>query len=315
MTKIHICIICTGFLAEMHNNGNKYFNIKQLEVKYCHLYLSYGLEHLFYRIVPLSLRMGVKLLWDDEIPKQLQCKWQSWVESLISLDSINFDRCVIPKEYVGGVSELIIFSDASRLAYGAMAYIRTINKTRKIHVSLLMSKTRLLPLKGMTIPRAELCAALIGCRLECMIREQLDIDLIPTTFFTDSEIVLSYIKNEDKCFKTFEANRVAEIRDSSDPDQWFHIEGTKNPADILSRGCNGNDIPAEWFYGPSFLHDFKCNWPKSGDMPDLVNNSEVIMPKSCTNASSQKDMHPLDKLTAITAVFIMQRKLWRGYYA
>ena len=51
----------------------------------------------------------LKLLWDDEIPKQLQCKWQSWVESLISLDSINFDRCVIPKEYVGGVSELIIF--------------------------------------------------------------------------------------------------------------------------------------------------------------------------------------------------------------
>ena len=250
----------------------------------------------------------LKLLWDDEIPKQLQCKWQSWVESLISLDSINFDRCIIPKEYVGGVSELIIFSDASKLAYGAMAYIRTINKTGKIHVSLLMSKTRLLPLKGMTIPRAELCAALIGCRLECMIREQLDIDLIPTTFFTDSEIVLSYIKNEDKRFKTFVANRVAEIRDSSDPDQWFHIEGTKNPADILSRGCNGNDIPAEWFYGPSFLHDFKCNWPKSGDMPDLVNNSEVIMPKLCTNASSQKDIHPLDKLTAHYSSFYYAKK-------
>ena len=251
----------------------------------------------------------LKLPWDDVIPRPILCKWQSWVHSLTHLENIKFDRCLIPKDFVGGVSELVLFSDASKYAYGALAYIRTINRHGNIHVKLLIGKARLVPLKGLTIPRAELCGALIAARLNSVIKDQLDVDLVSSTFFTDSRIVLSYIKNEEKRYKTFVANRVAEIRSSSRPESWFHIESSQNPSDILSRGCNASDIPIDWFKGPSFLSDFKCNWPKPVESSILLDKDpEVIIPKVCCHTTPIQEKHPIDKLSEHYSDFYRMKK-------
>ena len=80
----------------------------------------------------------------------------------------------------------------------------------------------------------------------------MDIRIVKSWFWTDSRIVLSYIRNESKRFKVFVANRVSKIRQLSEPDQWHHIPGEDNPADVLSRGCSVDNLPDIWFRGAHF---------------------------------------------------------------
>ena len=75
-------------------------------------------------------------------------------------------------------------------------------------------------------------------------------------YWTDSRIVLGYLRNDSKRFKIFVANRVQEIHDFSSPSQWRHVAGHNNPADLASRGMDSGKLLdcALWFRGPSFLH-------------------------------------------------------------
>ena len=74
-------------------------------------------------------------------------------------------------------------------------------------------------------------------------------------YWTDSEIVLEYISNGSKRFKTFVANRVEKILETSEPSQWNHVISTNNPADHASRGLRTGDSEtvSQWLHGPDFL--------------------------------------------------------------
>ena len=71
----------------------------------------------------------------------------------------------------------------------------------------------------------------------------------------DSTSVLRYVRNETKQFHTFVANRIAIIRDGSDPDQWQHVSGDLNPGDDLSRGLSAEALLSSdhWIKGLAFL--------------------------------------------------------------
>ena len=101
-----------------------------------------------------------------------------------------------------------------------------------------MGKARVTPLKPVSIPRLELTAALLSVRISVSLREELEYDQITEVFYTDSQVVLGYIKNDARRFHVFVANRVQQIRDNSSPDQWKYIETSKNPADESSRGLS-----------------------------------------------------------------------------
>ena len=199
-----------------------------------------------------STRLNVP--WDEPVPSDLAFRWSMWLISLEHISSLRFPRCVIPDEFVDGAIELHHFCDASEVGYGACTYVRAINRRGQIHVSLLISKNRLAPVKPVTIPRLELLAAVVASNLDCVVRRELDIELMKSTFWTDSMITLAYIRSDSRRFKTFVANRVSLIRENSTPDQWCHIVGYDNPADILSRGCNVSKLPTVWFEGPRVGH-------------------------------------------------------------
>ena len=115
-------------------------------------------------------------------------------------------------------------------------YLRCESKTGKVAVSLIMGKSRVAPIKPITIPRLELTAALLSCRIATLVKKELEMDDITETYWVDSQIVLCYLKNDTRRFKMFVANRVKEIRDHTTKDQWLYVNTKENPGDDASRG-------------------------------------------------------------------------------
>ncbi|XP_035213064.1 uncharacterized protein LOC118186999 [Stegodyphus dumicola] len=137
--------------------------------------------------------------------------------------------------------EIHVFCDASPIAYGAVAYCRCLNDKGNISVSFVMSKSRVAPLKKLTLPRLELMAAVIGGRTGKYLGEVFN-DLIDKfVYWTDSLIVLFWIKGSAKQWKQFVGNRVVEVQEKSDPRSWNHCSGRENPADLHPL----KDIPLE----------------------------------------------------------------------
>ena len=166
------------------------------------------------------------------------------------------DRCVKPDGFGSVIARQIHhFSDASATGYGQVTYLRSVNDKGNIHCAFLMGKSRLAPLKSITIPRLELTAATISVRIGGMITRELDDPVDSETYWTDSTTVLKYIRNEAKRFHVFVANRVQKIRDESDLSQWRYVDSKNNPADDASRGLRGDQISEQqrWIRGPDFF--------------------------------------------------------------
>ena len=142
-----------------------------------------------------------------------------------------------PSHYDDAFMELHIFCDASERAYGCSLYLRCVNKFGNIHISLICSKNKLSPLKTMSIPRLELQAAHLAAKMDHNVRTELSqLTLGQATFWSDSTIVLAYIKNTSTRYQVFVANRVSFILDRTSASQWHHISGKENSADLLTRG-------------------------------------------------------------------------------
>ena len=123
-----------------------------------------------------------------------------------------------------------------------------------VNVSLVMGKSRVAPLKIITIPRFELTAAVVSAKVGVMLEEELDYTNLKQYFCTDSKVVLGYINNDAKRFHTFVANRVQIIRSNTDTKKWRHIDTKNNPADHASRGLSAEELMrSNWFSGPAFL--------------------------------------------------------------
>ena len=217
--------------------------------------------------------------WDDQLPPEEQDKWNTWVGNLPRLQDLTVERCLKPKDFGEVVStQLHNFADASERGYGAVSYLRVVNASGDHHCAFLIGKSRLAPLKAMTIPRLELSAAVVATRLSQMIHRELDANIDETYFWTDSTVVLSYITNQDKRFHTFVANRISVIQDRSEAKQWHHVPTDLNPADDASRGLSADELinNERWINGPNFLLKEQSEWPKQ---PDTSVNLEDDLPE------------------------------------
>ena len=153
-----------------------------------------------------------------------------------NMEKVKIPRCIKPAHFGRNVTnrQLHHFGDASELAYGVASYLRVTSEQGEVSCSLIMAKSRLAPIKTMTIPRLELSASTLAVRQDGLIRREIDMEINESHFWTDSTIVLQYICNEDKRFQTFVANRIEVIRSGSTPSQWHHVDTKQNPADDAS---------------------------------------------------------------------------------
>ncbi|PFX14995.1 hypothetical protein AWC38_SpisGene20813 [Stylophora pistillata] len=135
--------------------------------------------------------------WDEEVPDKLKSEWEKWRAELPALEKLRVPRCHKPQDFheVKNI-ELHHFSDACQKGYGQCSYIRLVDEENRVHCSLVMGKSHVMPLKPVTIPRLELTATVVSSERSCMLRKELDYTQMKEVFWTDSKTVLGYINND-----------------------------------------------------------------------------------------------------------------------
>ncbi|XP_059047432.1 uncharacterized protein LOC131842884 [Achroia grisella] len=256
--------------------------------------------------------------WDDEVPTVLQQKWHTYRNELTKLTEVRIPRWLgITRNDVS--VELHGFSDASKSAYAAVIYTRSVSSTGEISVSLLVAKTKVAPIKQISIPRLELCGALLLARLLAETARALNISKESVQAWTDSTVVLAWLNSHPSRWKTFVANRVSEILTTLDSDQWAHVSSKDNPADCASRGIQPGSLAdcSQWFEGPQFLRskNIVYNRPKNTDITlEECIKSHVTIEKLESPWSKFSSLNRLLRVVAYCKRFISKEKSNRTKY-
>ena len=201
----------------------------------------------------------LKLGWDDEFCGEIKEAWERNLREIDELVNVNVDRRFESSSDEDPIvcRELHGFSDASKSGFGACVYVRSFCRSGKVTVRLLTAKSRVAPLKTETIPRLELLGNLLLSRLITSVKNALKncVNFDKIYLWTDSKVTLSWIKAIDKEFKTFLENRLREIRNNTDVENWSYCPTEFNPADLMTRvGITKNFIENKlWWEGPEFL--------------------------------------------------------------
>jgi len=222
--------------------------------------------HVIAKILMQDTWMEVKGGWNTVLPEPLQDKWRNWANSAQDMTVFKVPRCIssLEEKY-----QLHYFCDASGKAFAVAVYLQPVQDHSR--VQLLCSKVKVIPINmvgKLSMPRSELEGAKLAIKVRNMIHDALPNKPISEHFWTDSENVLAWIQRPPDDFKVFVSNRIPFIREYSKPQQWNHVRGTDNPADLPKRGCSAKELNEgklrdKWLYGPQWLKKDKTNWPKS----------------------------------------------------
>ena len=233
--------------------------------------------------------------WDSPVDDNILAVWIKWLEGVKRVPEIKLDRCYNRSDEPVTEVQLHLFCDASERAYGAVAYLRFCYKSGGFHCSFVISKSKVAPIKTVTLPRLELCSAVASVRLYRTVIHELDVPIERIYFWADSQLTLQYINNKAHRFRVFVANRTTEILEHSQPEQWRHIPGKVNPADLLTRGVNDptdllqtNKEGTSWLFGPQVLYEVDDSWPSS-NVEELDSNNPEIKPRNCMFTLLQMD--------------------------
>ena len=228
----------------------------------------------------------VKFGWDEPLPQDQVAKWCQFLEDLFGLELLKFDRSLMPLEEVVGKPMLIVFSDGSKVAFGACAYIRWELKKGGYWCRLIMAKGKIVQKGMISIPRIELNGAVLGKRLKSLLMEHPGFDFEKAWNLIDSSTVLGYLTRQDRDFKPYEGVRVSEIQVESGEGKdgelqgWAWVAGEKNPADLCTRPQSPEKLGkgSLWQDGPAFIWEPESVWPivKSFQKldPDMIEEEE-----------------------------------------
>ncbi|XP_072377211.1 uncharacterized protein [Diabrotica undecimpunctata] len=177
--------------------------------------------------------------WDDHLSPNLLTQWNLFLQTLPHLSNLKIPRLLQNSSNVTS-TQIHGFSDASLSAYGACVYLRTSHENGFISCNLISSKSRVSPVKVVTLPRLELLGVLLLSNLvtkilSVLIPSQSQINSV--NLWTDSEVILAWINSHPSRWSTFVANRVTQIQELTSNHTWRHLRSKDNPADILSRGA------------------------------------------------------------------------------
>ncbi|XP_055522640.1 uncharacterized protein LOC129716828 [Wyeomyia smithii] len=200
--------------------------------------------------------------WDDPIKEPEFQKWLVWVRVLHQIEKLEVRRCYRTASSKHADVQLHTFVDASENGFAAATYLR-FEEGSSIECVLVSAKTRVAPIKFLSIPRSELQAAVLGMRLTKTILESLTIDVKEALYYTDSRDVCCWLNSDHRRYSQFVAFRVSEILEHTETTDWYWIPTKYNVAD---EGTKWNGVPkldssSRWFRGPDFLWEPANKWP------------------------------------------------------
>ncbi|GFY73199.1 integrase catalytic domain-containing protein [Trichonephila inaurata madagascariensis] len=178
----------------------------------------------------------LKVSWDTELSASISKKFERWRKELSKLNKIEIPRCLIPGRNAPGNLTFHVFCDASKIAYAACVFLRC-ESENSTTCQLIQARCRVAPMKSLSIPRLELLACSIGARLSQSVSSDMKLENLPKIFWSDSADALYWIKGTET-WAPFVYNRVKEIRSLTNTEDWYHVPGPLNAADLPSRGCN-----------------------------------------------------------------------------
>lgn len=214
----------------------------------------------------------LKIGWDSLLPSQISQRWAVFLDNLAHLRKLTIPRWLHTLKQ--GRSEIHGFADASSRAYAAAVYLRTIDDEGHIHVHLLAAKCKLSPVKTVTIPNLELCAAAALVKLILYLKQLNFLQDIPIVNWSDSKVVLAWLKKHPSQWKVFVANRVSLIQTELPSAEWRHVPTKDNPADLATRGVTPAELCSSrlWWNGPPWLSQSEDAWPplhpEDASLPD-----------------------------------------------
>ena len=241
----------------------------------------------------------MKVGWDDVIPDQIYDVWHQWRVQLPMLEQRHIPWYYFPKETDILSIQLHGFSDASEEAYAGVVYLRGEDSRGRVHVALVAAKSKVAPIRRLTIPRLELCGADLLAQLLHHLKEVFDVPLSDCYAWTDSTIVLNWLVGSCRRFKTYVGNRVSRIVELIPPDRWGHVNGTRNPADCASRGVLPSELIVHdlWWSGPEWLCCHPSQWPEQRFSP---NSPEVEADEICLHVEILTPFVSLDRYSNFT---------------
>ncbi|XP_055714223.1 uncharacterized protein LOC129808468 [Phlebotomus papatasi] len=202
----------------------------------------------------------IEVEWDEPLPQRLSDLISDFFTDLTFISSLSIPRWIstFPNP---SQTKLHLFTDSSSYAYGSAIYYVTQDEQGNRCSRLLTSKSRIAPLHALTIPRLELCGAVLGARLLHKVLSAISVNSCHC--WTDSLIVLHQINATTEKYDVFVSHRISEIQQITDKTSWRHVPGHLNPADVLSRGAHPQRLMTLdlWWSGPPFIANTQTQWP------------------------------------------------------
>lgn len=215
--------------------------------------------------------------WDQTPPVSIIKRWEICQKEFDLLSNISIPR------HLGVFSNtsisLIGFCDASLQAFGAVVYLKSQRDDGSPPtITLLCGKSKVAPNKSVSIPRLELCAALLLAELLHTIHNHISerCRVSRVIAFSDSTVTLYWMRAPPSRWTTFVANRVSKIQDCH-VQQWKHVISSENPSDCLSRGLTPAELVNHrlWWNGPTWLEKEEDSWPVKVDFVEVENPPEA----------------------------------------
>ena len=178
---------------------------------------------------------------DCPMSTELKIEWVIFFKELFGLENLRFQRCVQTENVIGDPM-LVVFSDGSKIAYGACAYVRWQVGMDNFESRLDIAKNRIAPIKQLSVPRLQLCGAVLATRLREILENEMDYTFCRVVHIVDSTIVRAQIQRESYGFGTFVATRIAEIQNKTEPSEWWWVPTDNNAADLTTRITSPRDL-------------------------------------------------------------------------
>ncbi|GBN56675.1 hypothetical protein AVEN_110041-1 [Araneus ventricosus] len=214
------------------------------------------------------------LQWDEPLPPDIHETFQPWLDEVDTVSQISLSRPYFLNSETEP-AEIRIFSDASPKAYGCVAYFRKVTDGT-ISSSFIVAKCRLAPLKKLSLARLELMGALVSAKLAEYLQKTFPwITSDHIFFWSDSQITLHWINGDPLRWKEFVRNRVREIQEKNNRNNWNYCRGKTNPADKLTRRLSIHVLVQDdvWWHGPDWLTSQNLSFNKSADSE--INETDI----------------------------------------